>query len=141
LLSPDNTSSILTPGPISSQARGFFLVKFFAHLANTPLLAYYEDIRGCFEVFSRMAGLSILRVVSNSDLARAEQEQRDRELAARQTSEPMLGITAYLRQCWDAAKIAKKAHKENKTLREAAVELGLLTSAQFDERVRPEKMV
>ncbi len=40
-----------------------------------------------------------------------------------------------------AAKIAKKAHTENKTLREAAVELGLLTSAQFDEWVRPEKMV
>ncbi len=41
----------------------------------------------------------------------------------------------------NAAKIAKKAHKENKTLREAAIELGLLTSEQFDEWVRPEKMV
>jgi fumarate hydratase class II len=41
----------------------------------------------------------------------------------------------------NAAKIAKKAHHENKTLREAAVELGLLTSAQFDEWVKPEKMV
>jgi fumarate hydratase class II len=41
----------------------------------------------------------------------------------------------------NAAKIAKKAHKENKTLREAAVELGLLTSEQFEEWVRPEKMV
>lgn len=41
----------------------------------------------------------------------------------------------------NAAKIAKKAHKENKTLREAAVELGLLTSEQFDEWVKPEDMV
>ena len=41
----------------------------------------------------------------------------------------------------NAAKIAKKAHKEDKTLREAAVELGLLTSKQFDDWVRPEKMV
>jgi fumarate hydratase class II len=41
----------------------------------------------------------------------------------------------------NAAKIAKKAHKENKTLREAAIELGLLTSEQFDAWVRPEKMV
>ncbi|MBS1977228.1 MAG: class II fumarate hydratase [Bacteroidetes bacterium] len=41
----------------------------------------------------------------------------------------------------NAAKIAKKAHKENKTLRAAAVELGLLTSEQFDEWVKPEKMV
>ena len=41
----------------------------------------------------------------------------------------------------NAAKIAKKAHKENKTLRDAAIELGLVTSQQFDEWVRPEKMV
>lgn len=41
----------------------------------------------------------------------------------------------------NAAKIAKKAHKENKTLREAAIELNLLTSEQFDQWVRPEKMV
>lgn len=41
----------------------------------------------------------------------------------------------------NAAKIAKKAHKENKTLRQAAVELGLVTSEQFDEWVRPENMV
>jgi fumarate hydratase class II len=40
----------------------------------------------------------------------------------------------------NAAKIAKKAHKENKTLREAALELGLLTNEQFDEWVKPEKM-
>lgn len=41
----------------------------------------------------------------------------------------------------NAAKIAKTAHKENKTLREAAVGLGLLTSEQFDQWVKPEKMV
>ena len=41
----------------------------------------------------------------------------------------------------NAAKIAKKAHSENKTLREAAIELGLLTSEQFDAWVRPENMV
>lgn len=41
----------------------------------------------------------------------------------------------------NAAKIAKKAHKENKTLREAAIELGLLTSEQFDEWVVPGKMI
>jgi fumarate hydratase class II len=41
----------------------------------------------------------------------------------------------------NAAKIAKKAHKENKTLREAATELGLLTSEQFDQWVIPANMV
>ncbi len=41
----------------------------------------------------------------------------------------------------NAAAIAKKAHKEGKTLRESAIELGLLTSEQFDEWVQPEKMI
>jgi len=41
----------------------------------------------------------------------------------------------------NAAKIAKKAHKEGKTLREAAIELGLLTNEQFDQWVVPSKMV
>lgn len=41
----------------------------------------------------------------------------------------------------NAAKIAKKAHKENKTLREAALALNLLTNEQFDAWVIPEKMV
>lgn len=40
-----------------------------------------------------------------------------------------------------AAKIAKTAHKENSTLREAAIKLGLLTNEQFDKWVRPEKMI
>jgi len=41
----------------------------------------------------------------------------------------------------NAAKIAKKAHQENKTLREAAIELGLLTNEQFDAWVVPKNMV
>jgi fumarate hydratase class II len=41
----------------------------------------------------------------------------------------------------NAAKVAKKAHAENKTLEEAAVELGLLSSEKFNEVVRPENMI
>lgn len=41
----------------------------------------------------------------------------------------------------NAARIAKKAHAENKTLREAALELGLVTAEQFDEFVNPMKMI
>ncbi len=41
----------------------------------------------------------------------------------------------------NAAKIAKKAHTENTTLREAAMELGLLTDAEFTEWVDPKKMI
>ena len=41
----------------------------------------------------------------------------------------------------NAAKIAKTALKENKSLREAAIQLGLLTNEQFDQWVRPEDMI
>jgi fumarate hydratase, class II len=41
----------------------------------------------------------------------------------------------------NAAKIAKTAHKTGKTLRETAIELGLVTGEQFDQWVRPEDMV
>ncbi|MBC5783064.1 class II fumarate hydratase [Ramlibacter sp. USB13] len=40
-----------------------------------------------------------------------------------------------------AAAIAKKAHKEGTSLREAAIASGYLTGEQFDQWVRPEKMV
>ena len=40
-----------------------------------------------------------------------------------------------------AAAIAKKAHREGTTLREAALALGHVTEAQFDEWVRPERMI
>jgi fumarate hydratase class II len=40
----------------------------------------------------------------------------------------------------NAAKVAKKAHTEGTTLREAALALDLLTAEQFDEAVRPESM-
>lgn len=40
-----------------------------------------------------------------------------------------------------AAEIAKKAHKEGTTLKEAAMALGHLTAEEFDAWVRPEEMV
>jgi fumarate hydratase class II len=39
-----------------------------------------------------------------------------------------------------AAEIAKKAHHEGSTLKEAALALGYLTEAEYDEAVRPERM-
>ena len=41
----------------------------------------------------------------------------------------------------NAARIAKKAHKENLTLKEAALSLGLLSSEDFDKFVKPEEMI
>jgi fumarate hydratase class II len=41
----------------------------------------------------------------------------------------------------NSAKIAKKAHTENLTLRQAAIDLGLVSNEQFDQWVVPAKMV
>lgn len=41
----------------------------------------------------------------------------------------------------NAAKIAKKAHKEGTTLMQAGIDLGLLTAEQFKEWIKPEDMV
>ena len=41
----------------------------------------------------------------------------------------------------NAAKVAKTAYKNDKSLRETAIELGLLSGEEFDELVKPEEMV
>jgi fumarate hydratase class II len=41
----------------------------------------------------------------------------------------------------NAAKLAKNAHKKGITLKESALELGLVTAEQFDQWVRPEDML
>lgn len=54
-----------------------------------------------------MAGLPILRVVSNDELARQEKAALEAEVAARQNVPMILGLTGYVRTCWDAARDAK----------------------------------
>lgn len=55
-----------------------------------------------------MAGLTFLRVVSNADLAKQEQEATQRALQERQNQPVILGLAGYLRQCWDVARLAKR---------------------------------
>jgi len=55
-----------------------------------------------------MAGLTFLRVVGNDELARQEKEASDRALQERQNQPVILGLTGYLRQCWDVAEMAKR---------------------------------
>lgn len=41
----------------------------------------------------------------------------------------------------NAAKVAKKAHAENLTLKQSAIALKLLTAEEFDEKVQPKNMI
>ncbi|HXD38990.1 MAG TPA: class II fumarate hydratase [Ramlibacter sp.] len=67
----------------------------------------------------------------------------DRERIAELVSRSLMLVTALNPHIgYDkAAQIAKKAHKEGTSLREAALALGFVTAQQFDEWVRPERMV
>ena len=58
----------------------------------------------------------------------------DRSLMLVTALSPSIGYDA-------AAAIAKQAHHEGRTLKDVAVELGLLTPEEYDERVRPQDMV
>jgi hypothetical protein len=55
-----------------------------------------------------MAGLTFLRVVSNSEMLRQEKEISDRALQERQNQPVILGLSGYLRECWDVARLAKR---------------------------------
>ncbi|KAJ4904394.1 Fumarate hydratase 1 [Raphanus sativus] len=53
-----------------------------------------------------------------------------------------LHVSFYQKIGYDnAAAVAKKAHKEGSTLKEAALKLGVLTAEEFDTLVVPEKMI
>jgi len=67
----------------------------------------------------------------------------DRKRIAEHLNNSLMLVTALNRKIGydNAAKIAKNAHKTGTTLRESAIELGLLTGEEFDAEVRPEKMV
>lgn len=67
----------------------------------------------------------------------------DRERIRQHLERSLMLVTALApRLGYDrAAEIAKKAHREGLTLKEAAVALGYLTAEEFDRTVRPEGMV
>lgn len=62
------------------------------------------------------------------------QENLDKSLMLVTALNPYLGYE-------NSAKIAKKAYAENKTLKEACLDLGLLTEEEFDQILDPKKMV
>jgi fumarate hydratase class II len=67
----------------------------------------------------------------------------NRERIARHLQESLMLVTALApRIGYDrAARVAKKAHEEGTTLRQAALALGEVTEEEFDLWVRPEKMI
>jgi fumarate hydratase class II len=69
--------------------------------------------------------------------------EANKDVIAKHLSSSLMLVTALNQVIGydNAAKVAKTAHKENLTLKEAAVKLKLLSAEDFDKHVRPEKMV
>jgi fumarate hydratase class II len=69
--------------------------------------------------------------------------EADKERISRLMNESLMLVTALNPKIGydNAAKVAKKAHKEGTTLKQAALDLGLLDADEFDVWVRPEKML
>jgi fumarate hydratase class II len=67
----------------------------------------------------------------------------NREVIARHLNDSLMLVTALNPSIGydNAAKVAKLAHKKGLTLREAALELKLISGEEFDRVVRPERMV
>jgi fumarate hydratase class II len=67
----------------------------------------------------------------------------NRAVIARHLNDSLMLVTALNQSIGydNAAKVAKLAHHEGTTLKEAALKLGLITAEEFDRVVRPEKMV
>ncbi|EDK36864.2 hypothetical protein PGUG_00962 [Meyerozyma guilliermondii ATCC 6260] len=65
------------------------------------------------------------------------------EKIAKVLNESLMLVTALNPQIGydNASKVAKNAHKKGLTLKESCLELNMLTSEEFEEWVRPEKML
>lgn len=152
ILIPDNEpGSSIMPGKVNpTQPEALTMV--CAQVIGNDVAVSFGGATGHFElnVFKPLIASNVLRsarligdacVSFNNNCAEgiepnhaAIKENLDKSLMLVTALNPHIGYD-------NAAKIAKKAHKEGTTLKQAAIDLGLLTSEQFDEWVRPEDMI
>jgi fumarate hydratase, class II len=101
-------------------------------------------------VFKPMIGANVLRSIDLLSTAMTSFAERcidelepNRARIAELVDRSLMLVTALAPEIGydNAAKIAKHAHAEGLTLREAALALGLVDSATFDRLVRPETMI
>ena len=149
---PENEpGSSIMPGkvnPTQSEALTMVAVQVFGNHAAVT----FAGSQGNFElnVFKPVMAANVLR--STRLLADACDSFRefavegltaDRERIAEHVARSLMLVTALSpRIGYDrAAEVAKKAHHEGSTLKEAALALGYVSADEFDELVRPERMV
>lgn len=148
---PDNEpGSSIMPGKVNpTQPEAMTMV--CAQVIGNDVAASVGGITGHFElnVFKPLIAANVLQsarligdaCVSFNDKCAVGIEP-NKEIIKRHLDNSLMLVTSLNTHIGyeNAAKIAKKAHKENKTLKQAAIELGLVTAEQFDQWVRPEDM-
>jgi fumarate hydratase class II len=149
---PENEpGSSIMPGKVNpTQAEMLTMVA--AQVMGNHVAVTVGGMQGHLElnVFKPLIGANILRSIAllsvgmDSFTKRAlagieADEQRIGELVDRS----LMLVTALATEIGydNAASIAKHAHKQGLTLKEAGLELGLVDAATFDRVVRPEKMI
>jgi fumarate hydratase class II len=151
LIIPDNEpGSSIMPGKVNpTQPEAMTMV--CAQVMGNDVAVSIGGSNGHFElnVFKPLIAANVLQsarligdaCISFNDKC-AEGIQPNHEIIKKHMENSLMLVTALNTHIGyeNAAKIAKTAHKENKTLREAAIGLGLVTNEQFDQWVKPEDM-
>ncbi|MFW6051751.1 MAG: class II fumarate hydratase [Myxococcota bacterium] len=152
LIIPANEpGSSIMPGkvnPTQSEAMTMVCVQVFGNDAAIG----FAGSQGNFElnVFKPVMAYNLLQSIRLlADACKSFDEncvqgiEPNREVIERHLTNSLMLVTALNPKVGydNAAKIAKHAYAEGKTLKEAAVELGLLSAEEFDEAVKPEEMV
>jgi fumarate hydratase class II len=149
---PENEpGSSIMPGKVNpTQCEALTMV--CAHVMGNQTSITFAGASGHFElnVFNPLMAYNFLQScrliadasVSFTDNCVAGIEAREDNIKAAMERSLMLVTALAPKIGYDAAaKIAKTAHKNGTTLRDEAVGGGYITNAEFDELVRPEKMI
>ncbi|HTJ56736.1 MAG TPA: class II fumarate hydratase [Devosiaceae bacterium] len=149
---PENEpGSSIMPGKVNpTQSEAMTMV--VAHVMGNDAAIGFAASQGNFElnVFKPVIAYNFLQSVRLlADAAKSFNDncavgiEPDRARIAELVNKSLMLVTALNRKIGydNAAKIAKNAHKKGTTLKESAVELGLLTPEEFEAEVKPEAMV
>jgi fumarate hydratase class II len=152
LILPENEpGSSIMPGKVNpTQAEALTMVA--AQVFGNDATVKFAGSQGNFElnVYKPVMAANVLRSIhllaDACDTFRefaVEGLSADRERIAELVGRSLMLVTALSpRIGYDrAAEVAKKAHHEGSTLREAALALGYISEEEFDALVRPERMV
>ncbi|WP_285018220.1 class II fumarate hydratase [Novosphingobium sp. fls2-241-R2A-195] len=150
-LPANEPGSSIMPGKVNpTQCEMLTMVS--AQVIGNHQAATIGGLQGAFElnVFKPLIGAAVIRSIDLLSVGMVSFAERcvdgiepNRARIAELLDRSLMLVTALAPEIGydNAAKIAKHAHAEGQTLKQAALELGLVDEATFDRVVRPETMV